>query len=88
MFTYDENGILQVVLNNWLNSPRPKHMNKLNYYNFYVQQVIEKFPDKDPILVYNKCRMYYWWNCKTLESFEQDIKERLNSLEDINDLFL
>jgi hypothetical protein len=73
-------------INNQLNN-EPLHMNSLDYYNPWVQKVIEKFNDKDPILVYNRCRIYFWFKCRSLEDFEKDIKDKLNTLNDINNLF-
>jgi hypothetical protein len=90
MLTFNNNVQLEITdkikFNNCSNT-EPLHLQKLDYYNGCVQQVIEKFNDKDPILVYNKCRVYYWFFCNNIEEFEKNIKDKLNRMNNINDLF-
>ncbi len=86
-----KNGELQITneeaLGRWLSNPQPKHFNVLDFQNEYVQRSIEKFPEKDPLLVYNYLRMFYWTSCNTLEDFVKEIENRLKQIDDIEELF-
>jgi hypothetical protein len=90
MLAYDKNGVLQITdpeaFDKWCNPQRQKHMSRLDYYNPYVQQAIEKFPNEDPILVYNQIRLFYWFNCDTFEAFEKIIVAKLEVITNIRDL--
>jgi len=90
MLGIDKNGEFYITdreaFDRWCNPPQPKHMNKLDYYNEYVQQAIQKFPEEDPISVYYQCKKYYWWNCATLKEFEEGMKEKLEIITNIREL--
>lgn len=83
MFCWDENGQLQVKdyekLEKWLNY-KPLHMNKIPLNNRIIQKVINKFyKESDTFKLYNKLRMFYWYNFIKLEDFEDVITKKLEN---------
>jgi len=78
----------RIKFSNWLNSPELIHTNKLDYYNKYVQQAIEKFNNVDPFKVYNFVRVYYWQYCSDFAEFEKDIKDKLDNIKNLDELFV
>jgi hypothetical protein len=72
--------------NNWLNSPKLKHTNKLDYQDKYVQRIIEKFHNVDAFKIYNFLRIYYWQHCETYNDFENEIKEKIENINNIGEL--
>jgi hypothetical protein len=72
--------------NSWLNYDI-KHYNSLDMQNPVVKKVFDKFQDKDTFTLYSYLRIYYWTRFDTLEEFENDMNEKLNSLNNIRDLF-
>ena len=77
----------QEQFNSWLNYDI-KHYNPLDMKNSVVQKVFNKFQDEDTFKLYSWLRMYYWTRFDTLEEFENDINEKINNLNSIQDLFV
>jgi histone deacetylase complex regulatory component SIN3 len=91
LICYDENGQLKVIdkvaFRDWLNKPELKHNSKLNYENECVQMVIKKFTNVDPLKLYNYLRMFYWTKCTNIIQFEKIIKNKLDEINNIEELF-
>lgn len=91
LLALDDKGKFEITdenkFNNWLNSPKLKHKNKLDYYNDCVQLVMEKFNDKDPFTIYYHLKYLYWTKYETITEFEEDIRKKINYINDIDELF-
>lgn len=90
MIKFNQDGKLEITDENkfdsWLNSPKLKHKNTLDYQDKYVQRAIEKFHNIDAFKVYNFLRMYYWQNCDTYDDFENEINEMIKNSNNICEL--
>lgn len=91
MIEYNESGQLEVIdeakFNSWLNSPKLKHTKRLDYNDKYIQIAIKKFNNAESFKVYNYLRMYYWQYCKNYDEFEEGMEERLDKVNNVDELF-
>ena len=71
-----------------MTEPKFIHTNKLDYKNKCVQQVLEKFSNIESLKLYNYLRMFYWTSCENLIDFENQIKEKLDRIQSIDELLI
>ncbi len=90
MIKFSQDGKLEITdknkVNNWLNTPKLKHKNILDYHNKFVQEAIEKFHNVDAFKVYNFLRMFYWQNCDTYDDFKNEINGIIENTKNIGEL--
>ena len=88
---HNKDGQLEITdkikFNNWLTKPKLKHKNRLDFYSDCVQQAIEKFTEKDPLTIYYRLKMLYWMQYNSQSEFEEDVKKKINYINNIDELF-
>jgi hypothetical protein len=76
----------ETKFSNWSKPPELKHINKLDYNNEYVQRAIKRFYSMEPLKIYNCLRVFYWSKCDNENDFNEKIKNRLNEINNIDEL--